>query len=398
MESIFKKIQRRDFSEPDRNQVQEMAIKAVQEYPQEFFERYETLKNDSGKNKTFEGRYICADMFKECFALFNRSAEDANRYNASIHNAAAVLAAEQFTKMLEPEKREPGRDTVIFLTGIPGAGKTSSCMMNRQLPADCHMIFEGQLARPEPSILKIKQVLDAGFKARIMVVHAKPEDALDRTFKRFESEGRGATISLMADLQANLPNGLQVIHERFGEQAAIDISDIRSTPKRITGWENLNLLKSEGSCEQIKERLVVRLEEHKTRGTVTQACYDQAYGRFTYERSAPINYRSMDRQHNSQNARDQRKSGEIGRSVAQISAPLSSVNAAGAELENSQSKLSMELNQSQPLYAARQDNRLAAQSKLTHKQQSLLAAQKDLKEIRSTVPERRQPLATERKR
>ena len=77
--------------------------------------------------RSFGGRYIAADLFKETFAAYAESRESRNRYNAPVHNSAAVLSAEQFRRVLR-QADDPARDTVVLLTGIPGAGKTSSVL------------------------------------------------------------------------------------------------------------------------------------------------------------------------------------------------------------------------------------------------------------------------------
>jgi putative protein kinase ArgK-like GTPase of G3E family len=66
-----------------------------------------------------------------------------------------VLTSEPFrrARKLAPE---PGRDTVVGLTGLPGPGKTASVQANN-----------------------VQQMLVAGFKPTIMVVHPLPKKALD---------------------------------------------------------------------------------------------------------------------------------------------------------------------------------------------------------------------------
>jgi hypothetical protein len=68
------------------------------------------------------GRYVSADLFKETFEEYRASKDSRNRYNAPVHNSAAVLASEYLRRLISaPGQRE--RDTVILLTGIPGAGR-----------------------------------------------------------------------------------------------------------------------------------------------------------------------------------------------------------------------------------------------------------------------------------
>lgn len=91
-----------------------------------------------------------------------------------------------------------GQDTVIFLTGLPGAGKTSSVVNDGQIDPNIKAIYESQLVNTrDKSILdKFQQAINSRAKIDIIVVHAKPEDALENTFKRFSSayDGRGASI------------------------------------------------------------------------------------------------------------------------------------------------------------------------------------------------------------
>jgi hypothetical protein len=71
------------------------------------------------------------------------------------------------------------------LTGIPGAGKTSTVLIEEELPPHCHAVYEGQLAEPRYGLAKIQQVIDSGFKPVILVIHANPEIAQDNTYVRF---------------------------------------------------------------------------------------------------------------------------------------------------------------------------------------------------------------------
>jgi hypothetical protein len=147
---------------------------------------------------------VSADLFKETFKIYNASNATRNRYNACVHNAAAVLASEYLRRAIHAQDA-PERDTVILLTGIPGAGKTSSVLEGGELPANFRVIYEGQLSKPETAISKVQLVFDGGLKPVILVVHVKPEQALENTLKRFAELGRGAGIGLMASIQGELP-------------------------------------------------------------------------------------------------------------------------------------------------------------------------------------------------
>jgi hypothetical protein len=264
-------IKRLVFSEPDKMRVQGDAIASAETWTERHIGRYRALDG------AFGGRYIAADLFKETFAEYAASRESRARYNVAVHNASAVLSAELFRRVLE----EPGaQGRALFLTGIPGAGKTTSVLVRGGLPADVKLIFEGQMWRPESTFPKLQQALDAGRQPVIAVVHPAPEYALHNTFKRFREIGRGASIETMADIQGGLPDGLSAVRERFGEAVGLVVYDFRDPLRRVqlSGWDNLPVLRSEGSREQIRDRLLAELERARRQGIVSPDAIRQAVG------------------------------------------------------------------------------------------------------------------------
>jgi hypothetical protein len=266
-------IRRNGYPEKDRALVEETVAKSVEENADFFIAKY---KEDE---RSFGGRYVAADLFKETFEQYSESKEARNRYNAPVHNSAAVLSGEQFRRVLA-DKTHPERDTVVFLTGIPGAGKTSSVLAGGDMPNNYKMIFEGQLSNQITTKEKIQQVVDAGLKPLIIAVHARPENALENTFKRFNEEGRGASINVMSNIQGGLPDSLNEVHKQFGNAVEFKVYDYRDreNPKKLTGWNNLDILKSEGNHAQIKQKLSAALEQHYAEKTITEANYRQASG------------------------------------------------------------------------------------------------------------------------
>ncbi|RZA09977.1 MAG: hypothetical protein EOO68_00140, partial [Moraxellaceae bacterium] len=122
---------------------------------------------------TFDGRYICSDMFKEMVPEFSQSPATRNKFNNAVHNTAATLAAEHFKQTMR-QTGDEGQDTVIFLTGSPGAGKTSSVVSNMQLPANVKAVYEGQLvnATDKSTLDKFQQAINSGAKIEVIAVHA----------------------------------------------------------------------------------------------------------------------------------------------------------------------------------------------------------------------------------
>jgi fido (protein-threonine AMPylation protein) len=261
------------YEQIDRSNVQNAVMAAVKQDPQWFIEEYKRHP------ESFEGRYVAADLFKETFQEYAASKESRNRYNGPVHNSAAVLSSELFKQNLR-DTSEPARDVVVFLTGTPGAGKTSQVLANGQLDANVRMVFEGQMSNPVTSIEKIQRVLDAGLKPVIHVVHALPENALANTLKRYTEQGRGAGIGVMSAIQGQLPDSLREIQKQYGDAVQLIVSDVRdrNNPQHGLGWKNIDLLRSEGNHEHIKQRLGTALEQGRATGVVQEGAYRQAAG------------------------------------------------------------------------------------------------------------------------
>jgi hypothetical protein len=191
-----------------------------------------------------------------------------------------VLASEQLKRRIG-NFHEPNRDTVVLLTGIPGAGKTSSVLEAGELPDNIRAVYEGQLANRETALSKVQQVLDAGLKPVILAVHTLPEKALENTLRRFDHLGRGASVGLMASIQSGLPEALDAVRERFGNAVQLQIVDRRifDEPRELEGWEHLPILRSEGNHEHIRRRLDQALEKHLDAGRISEDAYRQALGK-----------------------------------------------------------------------------------------------------------------------
>ena len=268
-------ILRNNYPEPDRMAAQERIAQAIEADPEPFLAAYGKLPESQ------DGRYICSDLFKETFPEFRESPEARARYNNPLHNSAAVLAAEQLQRKIA-EPGHPERDTVIFLTGIPGAGKTSTVLESGKLDDSIRAVFEGQLANPQQAIEKIQSVLDASLKPAILAVHAKAEFALRNTLDRFETEGRGASLHAMATIQSKLPEGLAAIRDTFGDAVRFDVVDRTAgfgQAIQLQGWDKLDLVSQEGSYAAIRERLTGELNRHHDEGTLSQDAYRQALGK-----------------------------------------------------------------------------------------------------------------------
>ncbi len=269
-------INQAQYAHADRQAVQLKAINEALNNTDALLARYSELP------EAHNGRYVGADLVKELFDDYNQSREARNRYNAPVHNSAAALAGRLFERAVT-ENAQPGCDRAAFLTGSPGSGKTTAVMREGGVKANYAVVYEGQMFRPEQSFAKIDAAIAQGLKPEIIAVHPRPESALENTFQRFDYVGRGASINVMSQIQGELAAGLQQIHARYGNAVELKVHDTREVAQtgnavRLTGWQHLPVLASEGTSDEIKNRLAEELERHRRAGTITDACYRQAAG------------------------------------------------------------------------------------------------------------------------
>lgn len=270
----MEKITLRTFEDPELRRVQDAAVNLARTGTDAVLSAY------AARPDTFQGRYVCADSMKELMPRFGESPESRSRFNGAVHNSAAVLSSEQFNRLVQ-RGPQAGQDNVIFITGIPGAGKSSTVQQQGMRP-DVAIIFEGQMSRPEPSMAKIEQALNAGFKVGVVAVHTPPEVALQRTNYRFNdpNNGRGASLAVMSEIQGNLPAGLAAIRGRFGDQVSLLVVDNGQERSRLhEGWEAVKLLEREGTHEHIRNRLQTALDQGYSEGRYSAGFYAQAAGR-----------------------------------------------------------------------------------------------------------------------
>jgi len=269
----MEKITVRGFTDPVKIEAEAKAIERATQHTEQVLSEY------ARRSETFGGRYVCADSFKELMPGFAQSRESRSALNGAVHNAAAVLSSEQFRRLVN-KGPEPDRDTVVFVTGIPGAGKSST--VAGAVQGSAAIVFEGQMSRPEPAMQKIEQALEKGFRVEVVAVHVAPEVALDRTHSRFldPDNGRGASLNVMADIQGNLPAGLRQISERFRERVQLTVLDNNPGQRKThDGWESISELEKEGNHDDIRSRLTAALESGYREGRYSTDFYAQAAGR-----------------------------------------------------------------------------------------------------------------------
>lgn len=266
--------------EPDRAQVERSAIHAAQSNSEKLLAQYRAMPDSSN------GRYVSADLMKEVFQDYGKSRQARGRYNNVVHNSAAVLASAQY-RVAVADRHNLDRDEAYFITGVPGAGKTSA-VMAAGIPERARVLYEGQLV-DKSSHEKIAAAVDEGLDVKIFAVMAKLETALENTQHRFNNIGRGAAIATMARIHEKTPDGLLAIHERFGDLVHIEIIDNRDARNRhsLNYADGVRLWRKENEIGPAAERLYAHLDAMRRDGRTTEDFERQAKGETIRLRQGP---------------------------------------------------------------------------------------------------------------
>lgn len=237
---------------PELQEAQEFFISEAENNTEQYVDRYINLPS------SINGQYICSDLFKETFDKYIESINTRKKYSQVIHNSAAVLANELFQR----QTIDPKYKKCIFLTGIPGGGKSflvQSLALAGEIDDDT-IIYEGDIGTP--SIFeKIERAANNGMELYCIVVNPTLELAQTNAINRSFEIGRGASCETMARIMSRIPGALLSIREKFPDiNLAIYNKTTNYDIDYQLGFDNIAML-DHGTYDEILEKLQeLRLE------------------------------------------------------------------------------------------------------------------------------------------
>ena len=215
------------------------------------------IKDYNKLESSYNGRYICSDLMKETFPIYTESIDSRKKYSEVIHNSCACLAGEVF----ERQAKDPSIDKCIFLTGVPGAGKSyliQSIIFSGLLGTDI-MVYEGDITTP--SIKEKMQLLkDQNKDIMILVVNPTLELAQENAIRRHFEIGRGASSQTMARIMSKLPNAVRELDQEFDLSVGIFNKKTNYDTYNTVGIENVDTLEH-GTYEEILDEFLHLREE-----------------------------------------------------------------------------------------------------------------------------------------
>lgn len=191
---------------PELEEVQDFFIRQAEENTEFYIHKY--IQFESSIN----GQYICSDLFKETFLKYASSIDSRKKYSEVIHNSSAVLANELFQRQVS----NPKFKKCIFLTGVPGAGKSffvQSLALAGAIDKDT-LIYEGDVTTPT-IYEKIEKAASNKMELFLIVVNPTLKLAQMNAINRSFEMGRGASCETMARILSKLPFAIKEIQDKY---------------------------------------------------------------------------------------------------------------------------------------------------------------------------------------
>ncbi len=212
------------------NMAQNLFIRMAVEETNELLEQYCDLES------SYDGRYICSDLFKELFPLYAQDKESRNLFIRAVHNSSACLANEHFQNVA----KDDSVTDCIFLTGIPGAGKSfliQSLFLSGMIPDSC-AVYEGDINNIDVIKEKIEAMKNNGKNIHFMVVNASLELIYSNICTRRNEVGRAASMATIARIASKLPHSLKTLKDLYPD---IDVSvyDKKTNTDDINIYDNV---------------------------------------------------------------------------------------------------------------------------------------------------------------
>ena len=226
---------------------QDYFIKLASERTDDMIEKYKKHPESYG------GKYVCSDLFKEIFPLYNSDRNSRNLFISAVHNSSACLANEQFQRLA----KDDSITDCVFLTGVPGAGKSFfiQSLYNSGEINNNTVVYEGDINSIDTIRQKINVMQENGKKIHIIVVNPTIELAYKNACKRLEEVGRGASKATISRIASGLPGTLQTLCHEFAD---IDVGIYNKKTnydiELFEGIENIDLL-DHGSYTEILDEL-----------------------------------------------------------------------------------------------------------------------------------------------
>lgn len=199
---------------PEQSRIEAESIKLVQEnFPQMAAQYREKF-----------GKTLNVDDARKLFPAYEASHESRLANAAAGHEPASALVKGIYeTMMREPDPT--GRNTVLFMAGGGGSGKTSTLRYNdafKPFLDQAQVVVDGTLANPKSAAYRIDRALAADKNVQIVTIYRDPQAAFAHALERAQSTGRPVPLEAFAAAHEGYPKTIKLLQERYKGDPRVD--------------------------------------------------------------------------------------------------------------------------------------------------------------------------------
>jgi hypothetical protein len=170
----------------------------------------------AGQNGNARGGLIVdVDRARKLFPEYDLSKKTRAKYSGPIHEVASAIAKAAFAKWVA----RPGDKPVAFVLGAGGSGKTF--VIDKELMAELHALYDTQMARFGSSTAKIEAALTAGRNVLLFYIDRPPELAMAGIIDRSVETGRTIPIPVIAQNHASAQRTFLGLYEKYQDDPRV---------------------------------------------------------------------------------------------------------------------------------------------------------------------------------
>lgn len=249
---------------PDQQVVEADAIKALQEnYP----------KMAADYRQRF-GKTLNVDDARKLFPAYEATPESRSLNAPAVHEPASALTKGIYEQMLH-EPDPSGNNTVLFMAGGGGSGKTSFLRYNPEMKSvldNAQIVVDGTMANPRSAAAKIDAALGADKNVQIVTVYRPPEEAFAHALERAQNTGRTVHLDEFAKAHRQYPDSIRNLMEKYKSDPRVNFhfvdNSLGAGKATVAG---VDVLSKTGYTETDKLRSIAD-EAYRT-GKISEAVY-----------------------------------------------------------------------------------------------------------------------------
>jgi len=170
------------------------------------------------------GKLLNTDNGRELSSDYSGSKKTRSENAAAVQEPASAVVKEVWRRMLA-EEDPAGTDTVLFLAGGGGSGKTRATEAPgvNEYKDQAQIIFDTTMASTDSSIRKVEEALSAGKRVAIIYIHRPIEQAIKGVVERTVKEGRVVPIDVLAHDHFNAQQTIIALEKHYRTNEAVFI-------------------------------------------------------------------------------------------------------------------------------------------------------------------------------